>query len=331
MDKKKLFDKVYSFKASLDEEDKKKNNYNNTFQKNKQKNNQKTFFPKNNNCKPNKNNGPIKEKLLPTNGVINSPSQNKNAISSKIKYLNKEKEKEKNKAKINYLKETPKKKKTTNDNNEENNKNKIKGNKFETIDSDRKYENDDGLITSFEKKPSELKSPETISEDSFTSSYEDDGNKNPENNKNIKEEVNNSKEVKANSHLYTKLVENELNYLERANYNNNQGKGNNTEKNSKDIKNNYKSKNNNIKDKSLIEKEQKQREKDKKKEKFKNIEIKTTTRQTTYAKSNNNNNKIIENKNPSELIMNTERESTNSNNIINQKLYKDKFCKYFRK
>ena len=318
MDKKKLFDKVYSAKVSSDEEDKKKNNYNNTFQKNKQKSNQKTYFSKNNNFKSNKNNRTIKEKSLLTIGVINSPSQKKNTISTKIKNLNKEKEKIK--SKNNYIKATPKKKKTQNDNNEENNKNKIKINKYETIDSDKKLENDDGLVTSFERKPSELKSPDTISEDSFTSSYEDDENKIAKNNKNIKEEINNSKDVKVNSHIYTKLVENELIFKERANYIKNQERRNNTEKNSKDINNKYKPNNNsnNIKDKIIIEKELKQKEKEKKKEKYRNIEIKTTTRQTTYAKSNNNknNNKIIESKNPSELIMNTERESTNSNNII---------------
>ena len=318
MDKKKLFDKVYSVKVSSDEEDKKKNNYNNTFQKNKQKNNQKTYFSKNNNFKSNKNNGTIKEKSLLTSGVINSPSQKKNTITTTIKNLNKEKEKIKSKS--NYIKATPKKKKNQNDNNEENNKNKIKSNKYETIDSDKKLENDDGLVTSFERKPSELKSPDTISEDSFTSSYEDDENKNAKSNKNIEEEINNSKDAKANSHIYTKLVENELIYIERSNYIKNQERGNNTEKNSKDINNKYKPNNNsnNIKDKIIIEKELKQKEKEKKKEKYRNIEIKTTTRQTTYAKSNNNknNNKIIESKNPSELIMNTERESTNSNNII---------------
>jgi len=318
MDKKKLFDKVYSVKVSSDEEDKKKNNYNNTFQKNKQKNNQKTYFSKNNNFKSNKNNGTIKEKSLLTSGVINSPSQKKNTITTTIKNLNKEKEKIKSKS--NYIKATPKKKKNQNDNNEENNKNKIKSNKYETIDSDKKLENDDGLVTSFERKPSELKSPDTISEDSFTSSYEDDENKNAKSNKNIEEEINNSKDAKANSHIYTKLVENELIYIERSNYIKNQERGNNNEKNSKDINNKYKpnNNNNNIKDKIIIEKELKQKEKEKKKEKYRNIEIKTTTRQTTYAKSNNNknNNKIIESKNPSELIMNTERESTNSNNII---------------
>ena len=218
MDKKKLFDKIYSVKVSSDEEDKKKINYNNTFQKNKQKSNQKTFFSKNNNFKPNKNNKFIKEKSLLVSGVINSPSQNKNAISSKIKNLNKEKEKIK--AKNNYIKATPKKKKAPNDNNENNNKNEIKSNKYETIDSNKKFENDDGdgLVTSFERKPSELKSPETISEDSFTSSYEDDENKNTEINKIIKDEINNSKEVKANNNIYTKLVENELIYIERTNY-----------------------------------------------------------------------------------------------------------------
>ena len=307
MDKKKLFDKVYSVKVSSDEEEKKKN---------KQKINQKKIISKNNNIKSNKNNGPIKEKSLPTSGVINSPSQKKNAISSKIKNINKEKEKVK--AQNNYIKSTPKKKQSPNDNNEEKYKNKIKSNKFETIDSDKKYENDDGLVTSFERKPSELKSPDTISEDSFTSSYEDDENKNPENNKNIKEQTNNNKEDKNNNRIYTKLVENELIYLERTNYDKNQRTGNNTEKTRKDTNNNNKQNNNNKKDKNKIDKEIKIREKDKKKEKFRNIEIKTTTRQTTYARSINdkNNNKIIDNKNPSELIMNTERESTNSNNII---------------
>ena len=319
MDKKKIFDKVYSVKVSSDEEEKKKYSYNNTLQKNKQKANQKTYFSKNNNFKPNKNIGPVKEKPLITSGVINSPSQNKNAISSKIKNLNKEKEKIK--SKNNYIKATPKKNQTPNCNNEENNKNK--SNKFETYDSDKKYENDDGLVTSFERKPSELKSPDTISEDSFTSSYEEeksinDKNKNQQNNKNLKEESNNNKEDKTNNHIYTKLVENELIYKEKANYDKSQGRENNTEKNTY---NNCKSNNNNIKDKNNIEKELKQKEREKKKEKFRNIEIKTTTRQTTYANSNNNNknsnkNKVIENKNPTDLIMNTERESSNSINII---------------
>jgi hypothetical protein len=87
-------------------------------------------------------------------------------------------------------------------------------------------------------------------------------------------------------------VEKELIYIEKTNYDKKQEKGNNGEKNSKDVKNINKPNNNNLKDRNIIEKELKQKEKEKKKEKFRNIEIKTTTRQTTYANSNNN--KILE-------------------------------------
>ena len=46
--------------------------------------------------------------------------------------------------------------------------------------SNKKNETEEDLVTSFERKPSELKSPETISEDSFTSSYEKEEKENNE-------------------------------------------------------------------------------------------------------------------------------------------------------
>ena len=235
-----------------------------------------------------------------------------------------------------YFKTTPKKKKISNDYIEENYRTKIKNKKFEINERNKKIENDDdGLVTSFERKPSELKSPDTISEDSFTSSYEEEKSENEEekshkNTQNIKEKTNNYNNDKRDNNTYSELEENELIYIERINYGKDEEKGEHTttenDKNSKklsDMQDNNNN-NNNTKDNSSIEKELKQREREKKKEKYRNIEIKAkmTTRQTTYAKNNNikesNKNKIIVNKNPSELIMNTERESANSkiNNII---------------
>ena len=304
MDKKISYDKGYSTKIS-DEENKKKNNYNNAIQKR----NQKPYFPKINNFKIKKNSGFV----------------NKETISKKCD-LNKEKEKTKDKN--NYIKTTPKK--MSNNNNEENYKTKIKNKKFETIERNKKFENeDDGLVTSFEKRPSELKSPDTISEDSFTSSYEEEkSEKSKENNKNIKEKTNNYNNDKIDNHTYSELEENELIYIEKINYDKNEVKeGYYTTKKDKNDKKEYDIQDNNTKDNILIEKELKQREKEKKKEKYRNIEIKAkmTTRQTTYAKNNNieDKNKIIMNKNPLELIINTERESSNSkiNNII--KINKD--------
>ena len=59
-----------------------------------------------------------------------------------------------------------------------NDKNKTPEKRKESNNSSDKNEKDEDLVTSFEKKPSELKSPETISESSFTSSNENNDNKN---------------------------------------------------------------------------------------------------------------------------------------------------------
>ena len=57
-------------------------------------------------------------------------------------------------------------------NNETNEIKKTPENRKNSNNSSSKNEKEEDLVTSFEKKPSELKSPETISESSFTSSFE---------------------------------------------------------------------------------------------------------------------------------------------------------------
>ena len=315
MDKKISYGKLYSTKIS-DNQKKKKNNYNNIIQNIKQKSNQKAYFPKNNNFKTKNNPGFVNKEIPPKDIILN-------------------KEIEKNKLKNNYINTTPKMKKISNDYNEENYKTEIKNKKFETIESNsKKIENDDdGLVTSFERKPSELKSPDTISENSFTSSYEEEKSKyneekSKENSQNIKEKTSHYNDDIKDNHTYSELEENELIYIERIN----SGQDGEKEKLStiekdKNDKKKYEKQDNNNNNINLTEKEIKQREREKKKEKYKNIEIKTkmTTRQTTDVKNikGNNNNKILVNKNPSQLIINTERESANSkiNNIIQINIY----------
>ena len=308
MDKKIPYGKVYSTKVS-DNEKNKKYNYHNNNQDIKQKISQKAYFPKNNNFKTKKNTCFVKKEAAPKDEILN-------------------KEIEKNKVKNNYINTTPKKKRITNDYIGENYRTIIKNKKFETIESNsKKIENDDeDLVTSFERKPSELKSPDTISEDSFTSSYEEEKSNNEEkskeNSQNIKEKTNNYNDDMRDDHSYSELKENELIYIERIA----SGKDEEKEKLSTNEKDKNDKKKNDIQDNNnnnnnLNEKEIKQREREKKKEKYRNIEIKTkmTTRQTTYAKNiKDNNNKKIVNKSPSELIINTERESATSqiNNII---------------
>ena len=342
MDKKKSNDLVYYVKVSSDEENKKKNkkniNYNN-FQKSYQKNHNKTFFSKGTKQKTEVNNiekykskkssGRINEDSTPTKETMNSPSNIKDITPRK-----KDKKKRGNNDKNENVKKTPKGR-----NKEDNKKEKLS--KFNTYESnDNENENEDDLVTSFERKPSELKSPHTISEDSYTSSYEEVKTKKEKNN--IKEshkndEINHKKlktEVtKRDSHTYSELVENELIYVDRISYNKDIEEKN-TDKEKKEVKNNKKMQLNNIKipefdlkEKILIEKE---KERDKKKEKFKNIEIKTkiSTRLTTYMNNNTINNdknnktnpKIQVNKSPREFIMKTEREGSPSNikNITNK-------------
>ena len=208
MDKKKSGDILYYSKICLDEGAKKKNKKNLNYQKSNHKNNQKTFFPKkpkkepNNNEKYNSKKSSVKinEDSSPTKETINSPSKNKNNTN------------EKNKKKINNnIKETPKKR---------NIKNKSKKIKCNTYESEIKNDNEDDLVTSFERKPSELKSPETVSEDSFTSSYEEEKSKEYKREFNTKREKSNYKEIiKKDSNTYSELVENELIYVDKINNN----------------------------------------------------------------------------------------------------------------
>ena len=337
MDKKKSGDILYYSKICLDEGAKKKNKKNLNYQKSNHKSNQKTFFPKkpknepNNNEKYNskKNSVKINEDSSPTKETINSPSKNKNNTN------------EKNKKKINNnIKETPQKR---------NIKNKSKKIKCNTCESELKVDNEDDLVTSFERKPSELKSPETVSEDSFTSSYEEEKSKEYKKEFNTKREKSNYKEIiKKDSNTYSELVENELIYVDKINNNKDDDEEEEDEEEEEENivekekskkkmineqKNIIKKKqiNNKIpeldlKEKVLKEKELKDKERDKKNEKFRNMEIKTkiTVRPTAFISNSNSNiknsksnSKIIVKKSPREFIMKTEREvsSSNLNNI----------------
>ena len=189
----------------------------------------------------------IFENSLQVKKEINSYSDSKNENLNKTERNNKE---------INDINITPKKRKNpTNSNN--------------------KNDNDDDLndlVTSFEKKPSELKSPETISEDSFTSSYEKEEKQ--ENKENKAKSINNEK----NEENKIKSEYNELIYIDKLN-----------EEINKDIE-----------------------EKIKEEENIKNIEIKTkttTTKGKSNSDKNNNkkiNLKITVNKTPRESFKNKE-------------------------
>ena len=359
MEKQQSSDKLYFIKVTSDEETKKKKkiniNYNN-IHKSYQKNTQKTFFKKKTNIENNnlekykskKSSGQINEDSSPTKETMNSPSHNNNNFN----FSQNDKDKEKTKEYIKQdIKETIKKKEFSNEkyNDENNNKdNKSKNKEFDTIESIKKIENEDELVTSFERKPSELKSPHTISEDSFTSSIYEEEKSKANKNDYQKNEGRNNNLIKRDSHTYSELVDNELIYVDKINNNKDDDEENDIDfidKKEKDInKNEIEIENGNkkihvsnlkipevdIKEKMLNEKELKERERDKKKEKFKNIEIKTkmTTRQTTFINNsdnkhntngNINSNKITVNKSPREFIMKTEREcpSSNFNNIIN--------------
>ena len=178
MDKRKSNELVYYIKVDSDEEtkNKKKKNKNNN-QDSYQNNNKKVFYSKKqkideDNCKSKINSGQINDDTSPTKETLNTPSDNKN--NNKSKDNEKEKEKLKNKTKNNNIKLTSKVEKYEEDIIDRNNKNKGKKYRYDTLESFKKTDNDDDLVTSFERKPSELKSPKTISENSFTSSYEEE-------------------------------------------------------------------------------------------------------------------------------------------------------------
>ena len=346
MDKRKSNELVYYIKVDSDEEtkNKKKKNKNNN-QDSYQNNNKKVFYSKKqkideDNCKSKINSGQINDDTSPTKETLNTPSDNKN--NNKSKDNEKEKEKLKNKTKNNNIKLTSKVEKYEEDIIDRNNKNKGKKYRYDTLESFKKTDNDDDLVTSFERKPSELKSPKTISENSFTSSYEEEEiskkyeKKNNKDKSNKKEQKNKEKNKKG-SHLYSQFLENKLIYVDNENYD----KDNDEEEyvnyitekfkkkkyNAKMIKIslNKKLKKNidiseiNKKEKSILEKELKEIERDKKKEKFKNIEIKTktTTRHSSYVVGENLNNDCKNKINQKELNKKNKEEisSSNINNI----------------
>ena len=264
---------------------------------------------------------------------ISGSSDNKNLKSSKeYKIIYKDKKINKQ----NIIKFTPKKAKYPIEENEEynyiNKNTKTKKNR-----NDKKIENeDDDLVTSFERKPSELKSPETFSKDSFINSYEEkkelsknDGDKYNENRNNKK----NNDEEKNDSYSDSELEENEFIYIDRINNNKDdefeKNKKNNKKKNNNKENDDYKklNKKNNINktdidemEKDLIEKKLKERDKNNKKEKFKNKEIKAknTTKLSQYVTNLNSNtyNKIKVNKNQKEINLRLEKEfSSDINNM----------------
>ena len=376
MDKKKSNELVYYIKVDSDEETKKKKKKNYNHQNSHKKSDKKGLFSKkskkeDNNYKSKINSGAINEDSSPTKETLNSPSshkKNKSSRKDKIKDREKDKEKDKDKErdkerekekekknnKNNMMKSTPKKLKYSKEKYEEdyNTKNKNKKKRYVSIESTKKIDNDDDLVTSFERKPSELKSPETISEDSFTSSYEEEEelpkneDKKYKKNKNNKKEQKKKEKKKKDSHTYSELEDNELIYVDKINNHkddeeieeedesHSEEKINKKKNNKKtNINTNKKDKKNNINKneidtkESLIEEELKEKERNKKKEKFKNIEIKTktTTRQTKYVTNLNtsDNNKIIVNKNQKEINTKLSKEVSESNINNNKNLSKN--------
>ena len=97
---------------------------------------------------------------------------------------------------------------TERNNKETNNINKTPKKRKKSTNSNNKNDNEDDLVTSFEKKPSELKSPETISEDSFTSSFE------KEEKEENQEKLNNNEKNEENK---IKNEYNELIYIDKLN------------------------------------------------------------------------------------------------------------------
>ena len=187
--------------------------------------------------------------------------------------------------------------------------------------SNKKNETEEDLVTSFERKPSELKSPETISEDSFTSSYEkeekenneiifvdkikekqniktiidlDNYDKNNKKNENLKIKVNISPRESINKNkplIQEKKEKKENNDIKSDNNNNIDEKKN---KNDKLLLTNIK----NVKQKKfLIQTEDKKRRYIKKYVNFgKNNNIEINKSQTNINKENKNKKEIIINK-----------------------------------
>ena len=148
MNRKKL-NKIYNFSEPL-EEIKTKKKINDNYMKKTQKNSDKTkYISKKLKTEEIDNKTKSKyEDSVPTMQTLNSPK------TSQLKNI------KENSQINNEINKTPKKIKNSKTNN--------------------KNESEDDLVTSFERKPSELKSPETISEDSFTSSYEKEEKENNE-------------------------------------------------------------------------------------------------------------------------------------------------------
>ena len=117
-----------------------------------------------------------------TNTYINSNNQNKN-------------ENDGNNDELNDIIKTPKKRKNSNKYSDNN-------------------ENDEDLVTSFERKASELKSPETISKDSFVSSYEiddKDNNITKENHHKNSETIEDKDKTKSNELIFIEKEKEEMN------------------------------------------------------------------------------------------------------------------------
>ena len=185
MNRKKHHSNIYNIKETSEEMIKHKSKINDNYiQKSHTKIDHKAYFVK----KPKRKAYNDKTKL-----IIENSFQIKNKINSnsdfKKENLNKNEE---NNEEINKVNETPKKRKYSNN----------------SINSNNKNDNDDDLVTSFEKKPSELKSPKTISEDSFTSSYEKE-----EKQENKKKLINKDK----NEENQIKNEYNELIYIDKLN------------------------------------------------------------------------------------------------------------------
>ena len=340
MNKKKSNELVFYIKVDSNDDIKNKKNIQNTNQNNRNIIYSKKKKIDEDNFKLKKISGLINDDTSPTKETLNTPSNNKNKYKSK----DKEKENVKNKTNIknNNIKSIPKKEKYDEDIIDTNN-NKVKKYRYDTFESFKKIDDDD-LVTSFERNPSELKSPETISENSFISSFEEyeiPKNFEKRNNKDksdTKEEKINEKN-KSNSHLYSGFLENELIYVDNLNYakesdeeydnydnyitEKSKKKNNNTKMIkiclNKKLKKNINIPKINTKEKSILEKELKEIERDKKKEKFKNIEIKTktTTRHSSYVVGENLNNDCKNKINQKELNKKNKEEisSSNINNI----------------
>ena len=182
MNRKKHRSNIYNIKETPEEIVKNKSKINDNYiQKSHKKIDHKAYLVK----KPKRKAYNNKTKLIIENSLqakkgINSYCNSKNENINEIERNNKE---------INNINKTPKKRK-------------------KSTNSYNKNDNEDDLVTSFEKKPSELKSPETISEDSFTSSFEKE-----EKEENQEKLINNEK----NDENKIKNEYNELIYIDKLN------------------------------------------------------------------------------------------------------------------